>query len=61
MYFNNFFIILLSKGKVKFSACSFSEAFIPVDKGWEQFNEMNGWIFAETIRCSREYLKKKFG
>lgn len=34
---------------------------IPVDNGWERFNEMNGWVFDETIRYSSEYLKKKFG
>ncbi len=36
-------------------------ALVSVANGWDRFNEMNGWIFDETKKYSRAYLKKKFG
>lgn len=34
---------------------------IPTDNGWQRFDEMNGWVFDETVKYSSAYLKKKFG
>lgn len=34
---------------------------IDTSNGWDRFNEMNDWVFDETIQYSSQYLKKKFG
>ena len=34
---------------------------IDTSNGWDRFNEMNDWVFDETIRYSSEFLRKRFG